>query len=330
MKVQPDDSKPHVLAITTGIPHRRLELLSPEPAMIFGKWKVLLNPEPGTECDFWIVYTVSRARDMMRVAPENTLYAAGEPPSKKVHPRAFYSQFHRVHSCNPGDPHPRVETGAPCLNWHVGLDHTNHGYLFGHAHLKALPVPEKTNKISVVCSNLSATEGQRERLAFLSALKERLGDDLVHFGRGFEPIADKFDAILPFAFNLVLENSRTPHYWSEKLADAYLGHAFPFYLGAPNLVEYFPTDAFEAVDPGDPDGTAEKISGMLNDGLPSARANAVAEARERVLGEYNFFNNLVRLATRHHDGHAAKKTVRIWSHKAFRKFPKNLIFRITR
>lgn len=328
MKDAPPNTGLLVLAVTTEVPHRNLELLSPRRDMVFGRWKVILNPEPGTESDFWSVFTTSRPHDWMRVAPENTLYAAGEPPSKKVHPRNFYSQFHHVHSCNSEDPHPRVEVGAPCMNWHVGLDHRSCEYRFGYDHLAALEKPEKDNRIAVVCSDLRATEGQRERLRFLEVLKAGLGEKMVHYGRGFEQIPDKFDAILPFAYHLVLENSRVPHYWSEKLADAYLGHAFPFYLGAPNLEEYFPQGSFRKVDPARPQEAVEMISRAIEDGLYKKQDTEVAHARQLILNEYNFFTNLVRLAETRYQPDLEKRAVEVLSHKAFRKFPRNIIFRM--
>jgi hypothetical protein len=212
------------------------------------------------------------------------------------------------------------------LNWHVGLDHETREYRFGYQDLVSLPKPEKENKIAVICSDLKATEGQRERLRFLEALKGFLGDKIVHYGRGFEPIPDKFDAILPYAYHLVMENSRVPHYWSEKLADAYLGYAFPFYLGAPNLEYYFPRDAFENVFADQPEKAAELISWALSNDLYGKRESALAEARNRVLNDYNFFTHLVRLADANYQPEAAKREVRILSHKAFRPFPGNVIF----
>lgn len=318
---------PLTVAVTTAIPHRNLDLLSPDASLRLGRCQILVNPPAGTACDFWIVFTTSRDRDHMVVAPENTLYAAGEPPSKKVHPRGFYAQFHHVHSCHPDDPHPRVHIGALCLNWHVGLDHSTSTYRFGHDHLSALVCPDKLPQLSVICSNLTATDGQRQRLEFLEALKAELGDLIVHFGKGFQPIPDKLDAILPYACHLVLENCRTPHYWSEKLADAYLGHAFPFYLGAPNLADHFARDAFEAVDPADPADAARRIRDALATGLHTRRAAALRHARGQILGDYNFFTHLGRLAETHHTLGATPRKVEVLSHKAFRPFPRNLLFR---
>ena len=314
------------LVISSSIPHTNMEALAP-PTLGDSGWDVLYNPPVGTESDFWIVFSVVRDREWMRCAPENTLYLAGEPPSKKVHPRAFYSQFAQVVSLNQKDPHPKVKEECPCLNWHAGLNRLTQRYEYGYSELQGMPLPEKEKKLSVVCSNLKTTEGQRARLAFLDAIKERLGDRVVHFGRGFEPIDDKMEAIRPFACHLVLENERTPHYWSEKLADAYLGFAFPFYLGAPNVGDYFPKDSFAEVDPDQVEQVAEKILQVL-EADPQDRMSAVLEARDLVLNRYNFFANAVRLADGYYLDRAVKTDLVIWSHRAFRKFPGNWIFRL--
>ena len=314
------------LVISSDIPHDKMEALMPDRLANSG-WEVRYNPPLGTECDFWIVFSVVRNREWMRCAPANTLYLAGEPPSKKVHPAAFYAQFAKVVSLNPADPHPNLSVECPCLNWHIGLNHRSQCYDYGYAELKAMEPPEKKDQISVVCSDLRTTEGQRERLTFLEALKERLGERLVHFGRGFKPIDDKMDAIRPFACHLVLENERTPHYWTEKLADAYLGFAYPLYLGAPNIGEYFPSDAYSTVDPGQVDAAVSEIERVL-DMEPAGRMRAVLAARDLVLDRYNFFTNAVRLAEKHYRPMVATGAPVIWSHKAFRSFPRQWIFRL--
>ena len=317
-----------VLVITSEVPHKNMLALSPGKDGKIGAWKILYNPERGTECDFWIVFTTSRPNDWMHCAPENTLYLAGEPPSKKIHPKNFYSQFNYVYSCNPTDPHPRVQVGAPCLNWHVGLDTRTHEYRFGNAYLADLKAPDKINKISVVCSNLTTTEGQRKRLQFLEILKTELGDDLVHFGRGFTPIPDKLDAILPYAYHLVLENSITPHYWTEKLSDAYLGHAFPFYLGTPNISQYFKDQSFTIVDTEKPVEAAAKIKAAITKNLYHTRQGQIEIARKQILEKYNLFSLSAKLADSYFKEMDTAQRVSITSHKAFRTFPKNYMYRI--
>ena len=228
-----------------------MALLSPGGAMRWGRCLFDLNPPPGGRADFAVVLANARPYDRFVCAPQNTLFIAGEPLEKKLYAPGFYRQFGHVLDTHPMSRHPGLILGAPGLNWHVGLDMRSRTYRFGYDYLKALTRPPKENRIAVVCSSANFTPGQRHRLALLDYLKQRLGDRLVHFGRGFQPIDDKMDAILPYRYQLVLENTCAENYWTEKLADAYLGWAYPVYLGCPNLDAFFSPDAYCAIDGGD-------------------------------------------------------------------------------
>lgn len=303
------------------------ELLSPGASLRWGRCRFDFNPPSGGQADFSIVLWNARPVDRCEVAPENTLFIAGEPPAKKVYPKGFYRQFGRLVDTHELSGHPQVTVSAPGLCWHVGLDQKSGSYRYGYDHLLALARPEKTDKISVVCSNAATTPGQRLRLAFLARLKERLGGRLVHYGRGFEPIDDKMDAILPHRFHLVLENSEQPHYWTEKLADSYLGWAFPLYVGCPNLSEYFAPESFVHLDPNAADAAADKILRLLESPASLDEQALLAEARLRVLQEYNPFAWCARWAEAWHQD-LPTKLITIRSHRAFRPFPRGLIHRL--
>lgn len=176
-----------------------------------------------------------------RVPRERRVLFVTEPPEIKRYPRSYLGQFGTVIS-----PYAfrGVESRAlllenPCLNWHYGVA-TGHGAPVSPAlrrlgDIENLPVPPKSKKCSVICSTKTATEAQRRRIRFVQRLKDILGDDLDVFGRGFRPVSDKAEAIAPYAYHLVLENNYIDNFWTEKLADAWIGWALPLYLGAPNL-----------------------------------------------------------------------------------------------
>jgi hypothetical protein len=316
------------VAVTTAILHRGLERLCPSGKLRWGNCDFLLNPPPRTLCDYWIVFAAGRDRDEMLCAPENTLFIAGEPPSKKIYPRGYYAQFDRVVSAHASDPHPRVTPSALGLNWHVGLSREDDCYHFGYDELAVLPLGVKVNKLSVVCSNLTTTEGQRNRLRFLDAIKGRLGERVIHHGRGFTPISDKMDAIYPYRFHLVFENCRSPDYWTEKLSDSYLGWAYPFYVGCPNLADYFPAAGFIPLDMEDPDESARVISERMDRPADEAEVALVGECRNRILNTYNPFARFAHWANCFYEPSASSGRVRITSHKAFRPFPRGLLYRL--
>lgn len=296
-----------------------------------GRCDFIFNPNKTVEADFWIVFANARPADVVLCAPENTLFVAAEPESKKVYPLGFYRQFHRIVDTHKKSRHPRIKLHAPCLSWHVGLDHVSHEFKIGYDQLKEMQIPDNpVNAVSVVCSNADFTEGQRTRLKFLADLKKELGNDLVHFGRGFNAVNDKLDAILNYRFHLVLENSQLPHYWTEKLADAYLGWAFPLYVGSPNIEEYFPCDTYVPLSVDSPEKAANTIKKLLAKPRTDFEKSAVKRSRELILDVYNPWLAWARWAEDFHDAKAKKRHIRILSHKAFRPFPRGLIYRLRR
>jgi hypothetical protein len=266
-----------------------MEYFTPNCSMRWGNCEFSLNPPSGGDWDFWIVFGNALAKESARVAPGNTLFIAGEPPQKKVYPRGFYRQFAHIIDTHRGSRHPGLIIDAMGLCWMVGLSWKELSYKFGYDHLKQLPYPEKINQISVVCSSTTQTQGQKLRLRFLDAVKERMGDQIVHYGKGFKPVEDKMDVIAPYRFNIVLENSQSPHYWTEKLTDAYLGWAFPLYLGCPNIGDYFDPASLCALDINNVDASVRRMRSLLDVSSTPREKEVIRAAREKVLDQYNPF-----------------------------------------
>jgi hypothetical protein len=307
--------------------HEGMELLTPGASLCWENVRFDFNPAEGGRADFAVVLGNARPRDRFVAAPENTLFIAGEPLSKKLYPRAFYRQFGHVVDSHAQSHHPHLHVSALGLNWHVGLDRERNRYRYGYDYLAVLACPAKLNRVSVVCSNASKTEGQQQRLALLDGLKRRLGDRLVHFGRGFEPVADKMEAILPYRFHLVLENSVLPNYWTEKLADAWLGWAFPLYLGCPNVGDYMPEEALLSVNDLGVDEIASRIEGLLDEPLAPRREAAMQEARCRILDVYNPFAWAAQWTQRLYRPGLDERVVTLRSHRAYRSFLRGYLFR---
>jgi hypothetical protein len=149
---------------------------------------------------------------------------------------------------------------------------------------------DKQSELSVICSAKTLSIDHNRRLLFVSKLKTLLGERLHWYGRAVRDVADKADAIRPYRYHIVLENNFLDHFWTEKIADAYLGLAFPFYSGCPNLGEYFDPKAFEYIDIDDPIGAAEKIESALASNAFESNLASLREARRKVMFEYNLFN----------------------------------------
>ncbi len=144
---------------------------------------------------------------------------------------------------------------------------------------------EKTKLLSVITTRKTQTAGHRERLAFVEKLIDRYGDCVDVYGRGFKEIEDKWDAIAPYKYHLVLENSYLNDYFTEKLTDAYLGLSYPIYWGCPNLTEYFPEKSFSRTNLNDVDG----IGKVMNSHIYEDTVGQLHKSKRLVLEKYNLF-----------------------------------------
>ena len=207
------------------------------------------------------------------------------------------SQFDRV--LTPHDvPLSNVTPALPFLPWMINA---NHGPSINAPHerdvnaLEAMSAPAKTRDLSVFCSTQSLTEGHRERFRFVERLKEHFGERLDWFGNGVNPLPEKWDGIAPYRATIVLENRATPRVITEKLIDAYLGFAYPFYWGAPDVSAHVPTPALTPIDIQDLAGSIEVIERQLADGTPERAASAIADIRPWILREWNPYARMAAL-----------------------------------
>ncbi len=241
-----------------------------------------------------VVYDEAPAGFCTTVPRERRILFVTEPPEIKKYPRSYLGQFGTVVS--PYDfrsvDRRSMVIGNPCLNWHFGVSSSAGEYVSKFAKLSELQdmsVPPKTDLISVVCSNKTATEAQRKRLVLVNMLKERLGDALHIFGRGFNPVDDKMSAIAPYKYHVVLENNLLDNFWTEKLSDAWLGWSLPLYLGAPNLGAVCPAAGFVPLPAADPEGAVQQVLQVIEHGLWEARQAELAQCRRWMLETTNVF-----------------------------------------
>jgi hypothetical protein len=258
---------------------------------VWGDCRFFVN-EHVDECDYWVVYEGLLKAERVMCPLENTILIAGEPPSVKTYNPEFLEQFATVIGCDRNITHPNVIFSQQSLPWHVGVFAGDNGTLQfskGYDELTSIGSFEKDKLISVISSDKSFTAGHAQRLAFVRKLAERLGGRINVYGRGIRDIQDKWDAISRYKYHVVIENSSYPNYWTEKLADAYLGGAHPFYYGCPNLTDYFSPAAFTALDINDADAAVSQIETSIAQHKYETSVPEISKARDLVLNSYNLF-----------------------------------------
>ena len=153
--------------------------------------------------------------------------------------------------------------------------------------LRCAPCPQKTGDLSWITSNLAWLPGHKKRMEFLDILKSQVGFDL--YGRGFQPVDDKWDGLAPYRYSIAVENFRGDWYWTEKLMDCYLAWCMPIYCGCEKIDRFFPKDSFVQVDISNPTEAIRTIREVIKSDLCEKNRDAIAYARELILDKYQFF-----------------------------------------
>jgi hypothetical protein len=184
--------------------------------------------------------------------------------------------------------HPNCIFHHPGLIWHYGLSFGD-GEFITYNEMVATPPPEKSKLISTVCSQRKGNITLHStRVDFTWRLKDEL-PDLDIFGHGVNPMEDKAEALDPYKFHIVVENHVYQHHLTEKLPDAFLGYALPFYHGAPNTADYFPEESFIPIDINNYERSRDIIRSHIANNEYEDRLPYIIEARRRVLEEQNLF-----------------------------------------
>ena len=98
---------------------------------------------------------------------------------------------------------------------------------------------DKTKQVSMIYSDKTFMEGHklRHRVA-QSRLKDAYNIDL--YGRGTtNPIKHKEEALVDYRYSIIIENSKTTNYFTEKLVDCLAVGTIPIYWGCTNVSEFF-------------------------------------------------------------------------------------------
>ncbi|MBK6951984.1 MAG: hypothetical protein IPH24_08025 [Crocinitomicaceae bacterium] len=128
----------------------------------------------------------------------------------------------------------------------------------------------KDRDVSWITSNNNMFSGHEVRLSFIEFLRlEKFEFDL--YGRGFNPIDDKFQGLKNYKYSIAAENYSADDYWTEKIQDCFLSWCMPIYYGCTNLEKYFPKESYIQVDLNDRKGSLQIIKEAIKNDLWSKK-----------------------------------------------------------
>ena len=244
------------------------------------------------ECDYWVVYEGSTKTGTSKCPHNGTLFISGEPPSIRRYNPYFLNQFSRVLTCQPAIRHMNKIFGQTSRPWFVGLvfqqEQPRCYASMDFDDLKNAR-PRKDRLLSALTSGKRRTAGQRKRIEFVRMMEKHFGTEFDSFTSERQWMPDKWEAVSRYKYHLAIENAACTNYWTEKIADPFLGGCYPFYHGCPNLSDYFSSKSFTPIDINKPEKAIKLIERMMDSGLYEKSQAEIADSKERVLNRYNLF-----------------------------------------
>tara|TARA_R110001592_G_scaffold339310_1_gene626989 strand:+ start:1557 stop:2396 length:840 start_codon:yes stop_codon:yes gene_type:complete len=96
---------------------------------------------------------------------------------------------------------------------------------------------DKSKNVSIVSSGKNITSGHKLRNLIVETIKD--DKDIGLYGRKYNPIGNKLISFKDYRFQIVVENSRSPLYFTEKIIDCFSTGTVPIYWGASDIGDFF-------------------------------------------------------------------------------------------
>lgn len=183
----------------------------------------------------------------------------------------------------------------------------------------------KSKMVSAIGSVQRILDFHKIRTRILDGIEQRKEQDIDVFGKGRTFIAEKSDGLRSYRYSIAIENSVSENYWTEKIADCFLNLTVPVYLGAPNIRSYFPAESLIQVTEHDLTDDLESLLTNFSKVDYERRIPALLEARELVVGKYNFGKQLGFLLADALENKPTRRIARVWTSDTFIGVAVNLI-----
>ncbi len=198
-----------------------------------------------TEIDFLVVFNNYKKIKNNIYNFYNTLLLACEPPSIHNYNLDYINQFRWIVSSDKKIKHKNKIYKTTFFPWHVGI---NRNLKFSNKNLKFKKLYKmdfkKKKLLSIIQTNKSYCIEHDIRNEILNKLKQEFGKYIEVFGRDYNYVSDKLNALKNFSYHVCIENYFGKNFWTEKLSDPLVTRTNPIYLGCSNISDYFPKNNF--------------------------------------------------------------------------------------
>ena len=258
-----------------------LNKLSPKEDGIWNNY--FFGYDPSEEYDYVIIMNYLQKNLTIKTIPENIWAFMQEPYIKGRFEwmKKGHSQYSKVFTHDPPNDDKKYIKAPPYLAWYTDKSYSE---------LLNMLIPDKKEILSCISSNKNNFPGHKKRLAFVKNIKNADNLNIDLYGRGFNPVEDKWDALAPYYFSIAIENTSKNDYWTEKISDCFLAYTVPIYYGCTNIEDYFPKNSYIWIDIENPDEAIEIIKKSVTKNEWKKRLPDVIKARNLVLNDYNLLN----------------------------------------
>ncbi|NJW53664.1 glycosyltransferase family 10 domain-containing protein [Salinimicrobium oceani] len=230
------------------------------------------------ECDYLVILDYPKKDFEIKVSPDNIIHLCLEPPNEVSKYRQYANkQASLICAQIPTGKNTILSHGA--LPWHIDQD-------FDFLNTLQPGSLKKKNQVVWITSDQRSSKGHHSRMKFLDTIRELPNISL--YGRGINPINDKWEVLSNSKYGIAYENFNNQYYWTEKISDCFLSYTLPLYFGCTEISNYFPENSYIQIDPKD-----KHIDLFFKELLESNKweksIEAIREARERVLFKYQLF-----------------------------------------
>ena len=293
--------------------------LLPSDDPIWGECRFIFS-DTG-EYEWLVVYDDIQNEFSANCPRENTLLITTEPSSIKIYESAYLDQFNYVLTGQEdwAIKHVGKIYSQPALRWFYNPNMT-YGEILNQR------FDSKNKNLSTVCSSKMQNHTEHKmRYAFTEKIKRNF-QEMDWYGRGVNAIENKSYALNNYKYHIAIENHVGKHWWTEKLADAFLGHTLPFYYGAPNIYEYFPEKSLITIDIKNPKQAISIIEEAIYNNEYEKRISYISEARKLILEKYNLFGTISQIIESKYTPNLKAEPWELKSRHMVRKDPKNTLF----
>ena len=239
------------------------------------------------ECDYWLVWgglPSDKLKESVICEKNNIIFMTDEVHDQKHFNKKFLDQFYTVITCRDDLNHSNLYRIHEFNHWHLNKTYEE---VYNRERIV------KTKMISVVASDLTQLPGHKNRFAFVNKLIGHFKERIDVFGRGFNPIDDKWNALAPYKYSIAVENNKHKGYFTEKITECYIAHTIPVYYGAPDINDYFISESLLSIDITDYRKSIEQIENLLAIDPYLSIEEKIIDAKIKYLEHLNIFSAFI-------------------------------------